>query len=69
VSDYLALSVDLEGTDPAAAEAACFDAGALSVTLTDAADDAILGLRRANCVWPRTVLRRCSPPTAQRLRP
>jgi ribosomal protein L11 methyltransferase len=57
VSDYLALSVDLEGTDPAAAEAACFDAGALSVTLTDAADDAILEPAPGELrLWPRTVL-------------
>jgi ribosomal protein L11 methyltransferase len=57
VSDYLALSVDLEGTDPAAAEAACFDAGALSVTLSDAADDAILEPAPGELrLWPRTVL-------------
>ncbi|NDH54257.1 MAG: hypothetical protein EBY24_20290, partial [Betaproteobacteria bacterium] len=30
---YLSLRVDLEGRDPAAAEDACFAAGALSVTL------------------------------------
>jgi ribosomal protein L11 methyltransferase len=57
VSDYLALSVDLKGTDPQAAEAACFDAGALSVTLTDAADDAILEPAPGELrLWPRTVL-------------
>lgn len=57
MSDYLALSVNLEGTDPAVAEAACFDAGALSVTLTDAADDAILEPAPGELrLWPRTVL-------------
>jgi ribosomal protein L11 methyltransferase len=57
VSDYLALSVDLKGTDPEAAEAACFDAGALSVTLTDAADDTILEPAPGELrLWPRTVL-------------
>ncbi|MEP7313783.1 MAG: 50S ribosomal protein L11 methyltransferase [Pseudomonadota bacterium] len=54
---YLSLSVDLEGLDPAAAEAACFNAGALSVTLTDAVDDAILEPRPGELrLWPQTVL-------------
>ena len=54
---YLALSVDLGGADPEAAEQACFEAGALSVTLTDAADDAILEPRPGELrLWPRTVL-------------
>lgn len=54
---YLSLSVDLEGRDPAAAEDACFAAGALSVTLTDAVDDAILEpLPGELRLWPRTVL-------------
>jgi ribosomal protein L11 methyltransferase len=56
-ADFLALSVDLAGLDPSRAEEACFDAGALSVTLTDAVDDAILepapGEHR---LWPQTVL-------------
>jgi ribosomal protein L11 methyltransferase len=57
VSGYLALSVDLVGRDPAAAESACFDAGALSVTLTDAADDAVLEpLPGEVRLWPQTVL-------------
>ncbi|MEY4760605.1 MAG: hypothetical protein RLZZ200_461, partial [Pseudomonadota bacterium] len=54
---YLSLSVDLEGRDPAAAEDACFEAGALSVTLTDAVDDAILEPRPGELrLWPKTVL-------------
>jgi len=54
---YLSLSVDLEGLDPQAAEAACFDAGALSITLTDAVDDAILEPAPGELrLWPQTVL-------------
>jgi ribosomal protein L11 methyltransferase len=62
VSAYLALSVDLEGRNPEAAEAACFAAGALSVTLTDAVDDAILEpLPGEIRLWPRTVLQAMFP--------
>lgn len=39
---YLELSVDLEDQAPEAAEAACFDSGALSVTFCDASDDPVL---------------------------
>jgi len=54
---YLSLSVDLEGRDPTAAEDACFAAGALAVTLTDAVDDAILEPAPGELrLWPRTVL-------------
>jgi ribosomal protein L11 methyltransferase len=57
VADYLALSVDLAGLDPSAAEAACFEAGALSVSLTDAVDDAILEPAPGELrLWPQTVL-------------
>jgi ribosomal protein L11 methyltransferase len=59
---YLELSVDLSGLDPDRAESACFDNGALSVTLCDAYDDTVA----ANQVlepgpgevrlWPRTRL-------------
>lgn len=53
----LALTLELTGLDPAAAEDACFDAGALAVTLTDAADDAILEPKPGEeRLWPRTVL-------------
>jgi ribosomal protein L11 methyltransferase len=54
---FLALSVELDGRDPEVAEEACFDAGALSVTLTDAVDDAILEPAPGELrLWPRTVL-------------
>jgi ribosomal protein L11 methyltransferase len=65
VSGYLALSVDLGhigdmgdvGKRAAAAESACFAAGALSVTLTDAVDDAILEPAPGEVrLWPQTVL-------------
>lgn len=53
----LALTVDLAGLDPAAAEEACFEAGALAVTFTDARDDAILEPRPGEeRLWPHTVL-------------
>jgi ribosomal protein L11 methyltransferase len=56
-ADFLALSVDLAGLDASLAEEACFNAGALSVSLTDAVDDAILepapGEHR---LWPQTIL-------------
>lgn len=54
---YLSLRVELQGRDPAAAEEACFEAGALSVTLTDAVDDAILEPAPGEFrLWPHTVL-------------
>jgi ribosomal protein L11 methyltransferase len=65
VSGYLALSVDLGPIGhigdveqlAAAAESACFAAGALSVTLTDAVDDAILEPAVGEVrLWPQTVL-------------
>ena len=62
MSAWLALSVDLEGRDPAAAEDACFEAGAVSVTLTDAADDAILEPRPGEIrLWPQTLLKALFP--------
>jgi ribosomal protein L11 methyltransferase len=39
---YLELSFDLINRNPEAAEAACFQTGALSVTLSDAGDDPVL---------------------------
>src|SRR6186713_3314669 len=62
MSGYLSLRVDLKGLDQLetrieATEAACFDAGALSVTLTDAVDDAILEPAPGEVrLWPQTVL-------------
>jgi ribosomal protein L11 methyltransferase len=65
VTSYLALSVDLNGLDPDAAEAACFAAGALSVTLTDAVDDAILEPAPGELrLWPQTVLQAMFPAEA-----
>jgi ribosomal protein L11 methyltransferase len=62
VSGFLALSVELRGTGDVderaeAAESACFAAGALSVTLTDAVDDAVLEPAPGEVrLWPRTLL-------------
>jgi len=54
---HLALTLELTGLDPAVAEETFFGAGALAVTLTDAADDAILEpLPGEERLWPRTVL-------------
>ncbi len=59
---WLALSFDIAGLDPEVAEEACFGAGALSVTLTDAADDAILEPRPGELrLWPHTVLKALFP--------
>jgi ribosomal protein L11 methyltransferase len=65
VSGFLALSVELKGLDPEAAENACFAAGALSVTLTDAVDDAILEPAPGELrLWPQTVLQAMFPAEA-----
>ena len=65
MTGYLALSVDLKGLDPEAAEAACFAAGAVSVTLTDAVDDAILEPAPGEVrLWPQTVLQALFPANA-----
>jgi len=67
MSGYLSLRVDLKGLDALearieAAEAALFDAGALSVTLTDAVDDAILEPAPGEVrLWPQTVLQALFP--------
>jgi ribosomal protein L11 methyltransferase len=62
---YLALSVELQGLDPEAAEEACFAAGAVSVTLTDAVDDAILEPAPGEVrLWPQTVLQALFPAEA-----
>lgn len=39
---FAQITIDLGGLDPTVAEEACFAAGALSVTLSDAADDPVL---------------------------
>ncbi len=59
---FLSLSVELRGLDPESAEAACFAAGALSVTLTDAVDDAILEPAPGEVrLWPQTVMQALFP--------
>jgi ribosomal protein L11 methyltransferase len=65
VPGFLSLSVELKGMDPASAEAACFAAGALSVTLTDAVDDAILEPAPGEVrLWPQTVMQALFPAEA-----
>jgi ribosomal protein L11 methyltransferase len=70
MSGYLALRVDLKGLDGIearvqAAEDALFAAGALSVTLTDAVDDAILEPAPGEVrLWPQTVLHALFPADA-----
>jgi ribosomal protein L11 methyltransferase len=57
--------VELQGLDPEAAEAACFAAGAVSVTLTDAVDDAILEPKPGEVrLWPQTILQVLFPAEA-----
>ena len=52
---FLSLEFDLGGTDPDAADNACFAAGALSVTLHDARDDAVLEPAPGEVrLWPAT---------------
>jgi ribosomal protein L11 methyltransferase len=51
--------------DPESAEAACFAAGAVSVTLTDAVDDAILEPAPGEVrLWPQTVMQALFPAEA-----
>lgn len=58
MADYLELSFELQSLDLAAAEAACFDAAALSVTLVDAQDDPVLEPRPGEVrLWPSTRVR------------
>ncbi len=65
MSGYLALSVELQGLDPEVAEEACFAAGAVSVTLTDAVDDAILEPAPGEVrLWPQTVMQALFPAAA-----
>jgi len=39
---FLSITIDLDRDEVAAAEAACFSAGALAITLTDQRDDVVL---------------------------
>ncbi|MGE0582556.1 MAG: 50S ribosomal protein L11 methyltransferase [Steroidobacteraceae bacterium] len=54
---FLSVRLDLDSIDPEVAEAACFAAGALSVTLTDRRDDAVLEPAPGEVrLWPATRL-------------
>jgi ribosomal protein L11 methyltransferase len=54
---FLQVHLVLDGLDPEAAEQACFDTGALSVTLADAADTPILEpAPGATPLWPSVAL-------------
>ncbi len=54
--------MELQGLDPDSAESACFAAGAVSVTLTDAADDAVLEPAPGEIrLWPQTVVQALFP--------
>jgi ribosomal protein L11 methyltransferase len=54
---YLELSLELGELDPAAAETACIEAGALCVTFCDASDDPVLEPRPGEMrLWRRTRL-------------
>jgi len=54
---FVQLSIDLGAQDPSAAEDACFQRGALSVTLADAADDPVLEPAPGTTpLWPRVRL-------------
>jgi ribosomal protein L11 methyltransferase len=58
MADYLELSFDLGSLAAEAAEAACFAAAALSVTLVDAQDDPVLEPKPGELrLWPRTRVR------------
>ncbi len=59
---FLELTLDLQGLAPDVAEAATFDSGALSVTLTDSRDDAVLEPAPGEIrLWPATRLQALFP--------
>ncbi len=59
---FLTLSFDLGSLDADAAEAACFAAGAMAVTLSDARDDAVLEPAPGEVrLWPATRLEALFP--------
>lgn len=63
--DFLSLSVELRGLDPDSAESACFAAGAVAVTLTDAVDDAVLEPAPGEIrLWPKTMMQALFPADA-----
>ena len=52
---FLELTLELQGLDPELAAAVAFDSGALSVTLTDSRDDAVLEPKPGEVrLWPAT---------------
>jgi ribosomal protein L11 methylase PrmA len=52
---FLELTLELQGLSPDVAEAAAFGSGALSVTLTDTRDDAVLEPKPGEVrLWPAT---------------
>jgi ribosomal protein L11 methyltransferase len=64
---FLQLHLTLDGLDPEAAEQACFDTGALSVTLADAADTPILEpAPGATPLWPSVALSALYDPQTDR---
>lgn len=64
---FLQVHLTLDGLDPDAAEAACFAAGALAVTLADAGDDPILEpLPGATPLWPSVRLTALYPEQTER---
>ena len=59
---FLELTLDLHGLAPDAAEAATFNLGALSVTLTDSRDDAVLEPAPGEIrLWPATRMQALFP--------
>jgi ribosomal protein L11 methyltransferase len=59
---FLELTLDLQGLDPDVAEEATFGSGALSVTLTDSRDDAVLEPAPGEIrLWPATRMQALFP--------
>src|ERR1700735_3673907 len=59
---FLELTLELQDLDPEAAEAATFESGALSVTLTDSRDDAVLEPAPGEIrLWPATRMQALFP--------
>ena len=59
------IAIALGGADPAAAETACFTLGAISVSLSDAGDDAVLEPAPGDTpLWPSVRLQALFPGTA-----
>lgn len=66
---FVQIVMDLDGTDPVAAEDACLACGALAVTLADAADHPVLEpAPGATPLWPSVRLTALFPPEVDGLR-